>query len=60
MNACISKCIKEELAWGIDKQLQVISNKMLFKVVRYTTKKIKNNVSKQYCMRCYVAFSNVF
>ena len=29
---CI-KALKEELAWAIDKQLQVTSNKMLFKTV---------------------------
>ena len=29
----ISRDLKEELAWVIDKQLQIISNKMLFKIV---------------------------
>ena len=29
----IKEFIKEELAWAIDKHLQVISNKMLFKIV---------------------------
>ena len=33
VKAHISKCLKEELAWAIDKQLQGISNKMLFKIV---------------------------
>ena len=27
------KSLKEELAWAIDKRLQVVSNKMLFKIV---------------------------
>ena len=31
VNVRISKWLKEELAWAIDKRLQVISNKMLFK-----------------------------
>ena len=33
MNVCVSKRLKEELAWAIDKWLRVISNKMLFKTV---------------------------
>ena len=33
MNVCVSKQLKEELAWAIDKWLRVISNKMLFKTV---------------------------
>ena len=33
VNVCILKSLKEELAWAIDKQLQLISNKILFKVV---------------------------
>ena len=33
MNVYISRHLKEELAWVIDKRLQVISNKMLFKAV---------------------------
>ena len=31
MNIFVSKCLKEELAWAIDKWLWVVSNKMLFK-----------------------------
>ena len=38
----VSRHLKEELAGDIDIQLQVISNKMLFKTVIYTTKKLKN------------------
>ena len=30
---CVSKRLKEELAWVIDKRLRVVSNKMLFKTV---------------------------
>ena len=33
VNVHVSKCLKEELAWAIDKQLCVISNIMLFKTV---------------------------
>ena len=33
MNVHILKRLKEELAWAIDKQLQFISNTMLFKTV---------------------------
>ena len=33
VNVLISKRLKEELAWVIDKQLRAISNKMLFKTV---------------------------
>ena len=40
MDVCTSRNLKEELAWATDKQLQVISNIMLFN--SYTTKKLKN------------------
>ena len=33
VNIRVSRRLKEELAWGIDKRLRVISNKMLFKTV---------------------------
>ena len=33
VNVCISRDLKEELAWVIDEWLWVISNKMLFKTV---------------------------
>ena len=59
VNICISRCLKEELTWAIDKRLWVISNKMF----GYTTKKLKKKAVlnlKQYCMRYYVTFSNVF
>ena len=42
MNVRISRRLKEELTWVIDKWLRAISNKMLFKTVVYTTKKLKN------------------
>ena len=32
-NVCVSKQLKEELAWAIGRQLRVIDNKMLFKTV---------------------------
>ena len=35
VSVCISKQIKEELAWAIDKWLQVISNKMLLKQLHH-------------------------
>ena len=33
MNLRVSRCLKEELAWVIDKRLWVLSNKILFKRV---------------------------
>ena len=33
VNVRVLKCLQEELVWAIDKQLPVISNKMLFKTV---------------------------
>ena len=33
VNIRVSKSLKEELAWTIDKRLRVVSNKMLFKTV---------------------------
>ena len=42
VNVHVSRHLKEELAWAIDKRLQVISNKMLFKTATYTTMKLKN------------------
>ena len=33
VNICVSRCLKEELGWAIDKQLWLIINKMLFKTV---------------------------
>ena len=42
MNVRVSRSSKEELAWVIDKQLWVISNKMLFKTIVATTKKLNN------------------
>ena len=44
VNVRVSKSLKEELAWAIDKRLLVVSNKMLFKTVSYTTKKLKKKV----------------
>ena len=39
--APVPKSLKEELAWAIDKRLRIVSNKMLFKTVIATTKKLK-------------------
>ena len=33
MNVCVSRRLKEELAWVIDKRIQAISKEMLFKTV---------------------------
>ena len=33
VNVCVSRHLKEELAWAIDKRLWDVSNKMLFKTV---------------------------
>ena len=33
VNVRVSRCLKEELAWVIDKRLRAISNKMLFETV---------------------------
>ena len=33
VNICILRHLKEELTWAIDKPLQVISNKVVFKTV---------------------------
>ena len=33
VNVRVSKDLKEELVWAIDKWLRVISNKILFKIV---------------------------
>ena len=60
---CALRHLKEDLAWAVDKRLQVISNKMLLKTVSYTTEKLKNKAIldlKQYCMHCYLALSYVF
>ena len=57
VNVRISRLLKEEQAWVIDKRLRVICNKMLFKTVVATTKNLKNEAVvnlKQYCMCYYV------
>ena len=33
MKVHVSRCLKEELSWAIDKRLQLIVNAMLFKTV---------------------------
>ena len=63
VNIRVLKSLKEDLAWAIDKRLRIVSNKMLFKTVSYTTKKLKNKAVlnlKQFCIRYYVTLSNVF
>ena len=52
LNVRVSRHSKEELALAIDKRLQVIDYKILFKKVSYATKKTKNKDIlnlKQYC-----------
>ena len=46
VNVCVSRRLKEELAWAIDKRLWVVSNEMLFKTVIRTTKKLKKSCFK--------------
>ena len=60
MNVCISKHVKEELAWAVHKQLRVVSNEMLFKTVipQKTKEKVVLNL-KQYCIHYYATLSNV-
>ena len=63
VNVRVSRHLKEELSWAIDKRLRLIIIEMLFKTVIRTTKNLKNKAVfnlKQYCMRCYVTLSNVF
>ena len=62
VNVRVSKSLKEELAWAIDKWVRVVSNKMLFKTV-IPQRKLKNKAAlnlKQFCIRYYVTLSNVF
>ena len=56
VNVHVSRHLKEELAWAIDKWLRVISN--IMSVIPLMNKAVL--IIKQYCMRCYVALSNVF
>ena len=39
---CVSRHLKEELAWDIDQQFHIIV--ILFKVISYTTKELKSKV----------------
>ena len=61
VNVRVSKSVKEELAWAIDKWLWVFSSKMLFKTV-IPLKNFKKAILnlKQYCMHYYVTLSYVF
>ena len=59
----VSSHLKEELAWAVDKQLQVISSIMFFVKNSKSTKELKNKAVlnlEQCCIHCYVALSNVF
>ena len=54
------KVLREGLVWVIDKQLQLMIMKMLFKTVIATTKNLRNKVIfnlKQYCMCYYVSLA---
>ena len=44
LNVYISKHSKEELVCAIDQQYRVISIIMIFKILSYITKKLKNKV----------------
>ena len=62
LNVCVSRHIKEELPWAMDKQLQIIS----YRMNSYTTKKIKKETDKKagqlrginccVCMVCLLIF----
>ena len=39
---CISRLLKEELAWAVDKWLWVISNILLFKICGCTSKELNS------------------
>ena len=62
----VSSHLKEQLAWAVDKWLRIISTIMLLKNTVRGTKELKETKNKailnfrQYCMRCYVALSDVF
>ena len=60
VNVHVSRRLKEELGWAIDKRLRLITNKMLFKTVIPLIKNKAIFNLKQYCMHCYVKLSNVF
>ena len=61
VNVHVSKSLKEELAWAIDKRLRVVSNKMLFKTLIPQRNKNKAVLNlKQFCICYYVTLSNVF
>ena len=54
VNVCVSTLLKEELSWGIDKQLWLIINTMLY-LNSYTTKNLMNkavfnNLSNTVCI----------
>ena len=53
--------LKVELAWAVDKWLQVISNIMLFKTV-ISVRNLRKCCFKfeEYCMHCYVVLTNVY
>ena len=42
LNVCVSRRLRQEMAWAIDKWLRVSSITMLSKAVSYTTKNLKN------------------
>ena len=60
VNVHVSRHLKEELAWAIDKRLRVNCNKMLFKmVILLETKNIVALNLKQYYLHCYVRMSTL-
>ena len=48
----VSRYLKDELAWGMDKQFWLISN-----LKHYTSEELRNT-TVLYCMHCYVVHSN--
>ena len=59
--------LKEKLAWVVDKKLRVISTSynLILKSIRVLQEAKRNlrikplKILEQYCIRCYVALSNV-
>ena len=53
VNVYISRCVKEELAWAIDRRLRVVSNK-----ISYSAKKLKKqaviNLNNIVCVTIYI------
>ena len=62
VNVYVSKRLKEELAWAIDKRFGLLVIEYYLKLLYHKeTKEYKAVLNlKQYCIRYYVTLSNVF